>query len=622
MQICSLRATFGKLHDKTLPLAPGLNIIYAPNESGKSTWSRFLSCMLYGVNTRDRSPLADKNRYAPWSGGAMRGRMDFTHEGQSYTVTRDTRRAVAPMGEFRCTVTDTADSVPGISEANLGETLLGVPREVYERSAFIGQNALAINQDAELERRIASLITTGEEDTSYSESCERLKKQLNRRRHNRTGLIPALESDIASLNRQADSLARLNEETAETEFRLSRASQDIEVLQRQQLLWQQIQAQERFRRNREQRQEAEKKLRALYDKAMTANAAMEAHPMHGAEEALLQNRLHPAMPRKPLSAALPAAMLCLSGAGAALLLYFKCPLWSVITTAALAVSGLLLLFLSIDRRKKYTATVAELTAGAADLQQQLNQYRLLRENAVTAVNAAKEYKALFDTIPQVEAPPAGDLPVPSLDAAQVEARLGIAREEVIRLRSRLDTLKGQRQSLGDGASIKAQLQSKQEQLSAAEEEYEALALAISVLGEANAALQNRFSPALGQRAAEIFGRLTAGRYEKVMLSRDFSLQAEAKDDPTMRPIRYLSQGAADQLYLAVRLAICDMVLPRDKSAPLVLDDALLSFDDDRLHAVLDYLAEEAQHRQIILFTCQKREQDYLQSRDGVSMRSL
>ena len=65
-------------------------------------------------------------------------------------------------------------TVPGILAAEAGQYLLGIPREVFLRSAFIGQNALAVDQDAELERRIAALISTGEEDTSYSESYERL----------------------------------------------------------------------------------------------------------------------------------------------------------------------------------------------------------------------------------------------------------------------------------------------------------------------------------------------------------------------------------------------------------------------------------------------------------------
>ena len=186
MEIRKMRATFGNLQDQHLSLQPGLNCIYAPNESGKSTWSHFLRIMLYGLNTRDRGLLADKNRFAPWSGAAMRGQMQVTaSDGTQLTLSRDTRRANAPMGHFTCTYTGTATAVPGIDGQNAGEMLLGVPREVFERSAFIRQSALAVDSDAELERRIAALITTGEEDVSYTEVRDRLKKQLNRRRSNR-----------------------------------------------------------------------------------------------------------------------------------------------------------------------------------------------------------------------------------------------------------------------------------------------------------------------------------------------------------------------------------------------------------------------------------------------------
>ena len=66
-----LEATFGKLDGEILRFAPGLNIITAPNEWGKSTWCAFLMAMLYGVETRSRTTkteIAEKERYAPWSG--------------------------------------------------------------------------------------------------------------------------------------------------------------------------------------------------------------------------------------------------------------------------------------------------------------------------------------------------------------------------------------------------------------------------------------------------------------------------------------------------------------------------------------------------------------------------
>ena len=127
-------------------------------------------------------------------------------------------------------------------------------------------------------------------------------------------------------------------------------------------------------------------------------------------------------------------------------------------------------------------------------------------------------------------------------------------------------------------------------------------------------------PDLCAQAAEIFAKITKGRYQKVLLSRDFALETDSEG--AQRSVQLLSQGAADQLYLAVRLAICDLVLPEEKHVPLILDDALLSFDDDRLHAALDYLLEESESRQILLFTCQKRESAYLDGRKNVTITHL
>ena len=53
MMIKKLDATFGKLEGESLELHDGLNVISAPNESGKSTWCAFVRAMLYGVDSSD-----------------------------------------------------------------------------------------------------------------------------------------------------------------------------------------------------------------------------------------------------------------------------------------------------------------------------------------------------------------------------------------------------------------------------------------------------------------------------------------------------------------------------------------------------------------------------------------
>ena len=115
MQIEQMNATFGRLNGSQLDLQPGLNVICAPNESGKSTWCRFLQNMLYGVPTKERGLLADKNRYAPWSGSPMQGRLLLRSGDARYTLLRETRRTTAPMGDARLTYTGTAVRVGSVA---------------------------------------------------------------------------------------------------------------------------------------------------------------------------------------------------------------------------------------------------------------------------------------------------------------------------------------------------------------------------------------------------------------------------------------------------------------------------------------------------------------------------
>ena len=221
MDFQHIEATFGKLEHRSLSFSKGLNIIEAPNESGKSTLLAFLRVMLYGFPPRERGALADKNRYAPWSLSPMRGTLALTCQKGDITLQRDTARANSPMGRFSAVYTGSGEAVDGLTAADCGETLLGVPCEVYERSAFIRQSSLTVDASAELERRIAALITTGEEGQSFSEASTALKKQLNARKYNKSGRIPALEAEISAQERALEELSQLTRSKRKAEEALA-----------------------------------------------------------------------------------------------------------------------------------------------------------------------------------------------------------------------------------------------------------------------------------------------------------------------------------------------------------------------------------------------------------------
>ena len=725
MHILEMQAAYGRLRGDSLRLEPGLNLIYAPNESGKSTWCSFIRTMLYGLPTRQSGPLADKNRFAPWTGEAMQGRMDLETDGRRWTVLRDTRRASAPMQNFACTYTGTAQPVPEVNGQNLGETLLGVPREVFQRSAFIGQSGLAVSQDPELERRIAALLSTGQEDVSYSESYDRLKKQLNRRRHNKTGLIPQLEQEQARLDDALRRQAELSAQLENAREQQCTAQTRVEELEQRRAQWEALEKQEALRQWREAQEDLARRSQQLtalqqldgnlpdrdtlarmqaqlelleqaggtltqarriaqqrQTEAREAQEAWSAHPLYPNNENQLRQQAEamtaPAGPGKALPIA-AGVLLCAAAAALALL---PAPAKLIAAIGAAAAVGLFLYYMASRRRAAAAAQTVQTRKTA--LQRQTEEYLRLREDALQAEDAARTAAAsaegltqqlqgqLVTLLSQVQPfwpeangadgvrvaltaalrrrealdgaalqvqqaqircdamsrhlpqPPLPDpeetLPRPVLSREQIDAALPQVRNQLREARSRVDSLTGQLRTMDSPESLQAQRDQCTRRLEALQAEYDAIALAMEALTQANTVLQTRFSPALGAETARIFSAITGGRYDKVLLDRNLSLSAQPAGDAMPRALSLLSQGAGDQLYLAVRLAICRMVLPRDKAAPLILDDALANFDDQRLAAALDWLLEESRTRQILLFTCHRREGDYL--RDHAHVISL
>ena len=64
------------------------------------------------------------------------------------------------------------------------------------------------------------------------------------------------------------------------------------------------------------------------------------------------------------------------------------------------------------------------------------------------------------------------------------------------------------------------------------------------------------------------------------------------------------------------------MLPQEQAAPIILDDALANFDDDRCAAALRWLKEKGKHRQILLFTCHSREAGFFAGDSEVSVQRL
>lgn len=191
----------------------------------------------------------------------------------------------------------------------------------------------------------------------------------------------------------------------------------------------------------------------------------------------------------------------------------------------------------------------------------------------------------------------------SLDAAKIAYEYRAAKERFAGTTTRLAQRQGAISMMGERVELEAKAEELTEQLKNAQEQADTVDIAMDALKRADETLRSRFSPQITAEAGELLAALTDGKYPNVLLQPDMRLSVREDDGMLMRPAAAMSCGTSDQMYLALRLAMVRRLLPED--APLILDDTLVNFDDARAALAIRLLKQEAEKRQVILFTCRR-----------------
>lgn len=636
MRIRSATASFGKLENETLRFHEGLNVIHAPNESGKSTWCAFIRAMLYGIDTSERAKkgfLPDKQKYAPWSGAPMEGQMDVIADGCDITIMRTTRLPNAPMQDFKAVYTGTADEVEGLTGSNAGEMLTGVSKEVFRRSAFIGQGAVAVTGGPELEKRINAIVSTGEEETSFSEADERLKAWLRKRRSNRNGELPEIEAKLDEANREleearegARQIGELEEALKEYEKECGRLEAEVAEARKQQRKTA-LEKLDQSDRELEAKRKNYEELSAVYSGKrealrnsrlgmISAEDAAEKTSEDAERYADLADRAEAAKGASPL-----LFIVCLVVAAALAAVYAaKHILILIIAAGGVCLLGIWAALSYINRRNSSRETEEE-------KRQILRKYSVSDPEEIRKI--AEEHARIVSELKEAERRlrSAGEdyngsrlaqaeIRKRAIDALDFSAEgvgeasaltdlLRAAREKKAAAERDLARLRGRLEHIGDSVVIESSIAYLEDRYETVSGEYDVIELAEKVLREADQEIQNRFSPRLGELAAEYMSVLTGGKYDSVMISKDFSAMAKESGGSIARGSEYLSAGTLDLLYLAVRLAVCELALPEGENCPLIIDDALVNLDEERTAKAMELLGEIARSRQVILFSCRE-----------------
>ena len=608
---------FGKFHDRTFIFSDGINILYGKNESGKSTLHSFLRAMLFGME-RARGRAAKTDFYAhfePWFGdGAYGGALKFTETGHVYRLERNFSRNPLDLA-----IVDETDGreIPE-PQVFLSKLLGNLNVTAFDNTVSIGQ--MKSSTDAglvnELKNYIANMNTSGNMSLNITKACDYLKDQ--RRAFERQIVQDAAKNYAANMAEirkieemlsSADYVNRIPELTESKEA----AAAALESLQKEkERLLQTKAADEQNLRSR--RFEGREEINNFRNEASS-----------GLREVLAARGV--AASRWP---GILESVFALSTA-----VFMAVCFWFSRQTSESTFSheGLSGLPLPLNRIFFFIGALCALGC----------VFSFVTISSRKKAAAAAENRFL-DTLrghfPELLPPPGctDDELRASMDKLQTEtdALLDLCSEAdqseklLLEIDTRLGKLK--EQQTGTDSALAAQqksqweLERQLEHLSNLKNEasalktviaendrlrteIEAIDIARDTMTRLSTTIRDSFGLYLNRNASELIAGITGGIYTSLSIDQDLnvSLNTEKK----LVPLEQVSSGTMDQVYLALRLASADLMRQDGVQLPLFLDDSFVNYDEDRLRTVLKWLPETFPDRQILVFSCHRREAQLL-----------
>ncbi len=142
-----------------------------------------------------------------------------------------------------------------------------------------------------------------------------------------------------------------------------------------------------------------------------------------------------------------------------------------------------------------------------------------------------------------------------------------------------------------------------------------LLIARRLLETAIATWESRSQPEVYRRASKLLELMTGGKWVRISLTPEGKLVATDAVRNSRTP-RELSLGTCQQLYLALRIALLMCADNVGSSIPIMADDILVNFDSERRAGAAQALAQLANRRQVILFTCHEEVVEAMSAADA------
>lgn len=612
---------YGKLKNKEINLEKNINIIYGENESGKSTLLNYIKNIFYGISkNKNGKEISDYEKYKPWIGEEFSGRIKYElNNGEEYEIFRDFNKKNPKVlnGNLEDISKDFNIDKKDGSQFFYEQT--GIDENMYLSTIMTEQQEVVLDGQEQnvLVQKLANIMGTGEDSTSYKKVLDRLnKKQIEEVGTSRTQDRPINLVNIKLKNNEFDKkaiLAELESKTINKEDKnnlqqkllneeiKNRAIREINFLAKNC----ELELEKNNLKNNIKKENEEKinKLNNNKNELLKNNSQIN----------LEKEKINKLNNKKNKIFLLLFIILIIINIFSFLFIKNKIINYLFISLIPIFV----ILYILLRPKNKNIKKVDEkINSIKNEVNLINNQIKLLEEENIKKINEIeneknniilninKEKEKIKNKYNNIEINKIINL----INKENIEKELEYSNNKINEYKLEISKIDLEEKNILPKKEKLIKLEEEQEELQERLKELNEKNLCFNLtrelLEKAYEKMKTSVTPKFTENLSKNISIISNGKYNKVGLNDENGLMVEQENGDYL-PAYRLSVGTIDQLYLSLRLSMVDDI--SKESMPIILDEAFAYFDTKRLENILKYLAEKSEQNQILIFTCTKRE---------------
>ena len=631
--------SYGKLKNKEINLENKINLIYGKNEAGKSTIINFINDMFYGtLKNKKGKKISNFDKYKPWVGEDFSGKIDYELDNNSkYEIFRDfNKKNPIIYNEQKEDISKefNIDKAKG-NEFFYEQTK--IDEDLFLSTIAINQNEIILEKDKQdvLIQKIANMIGTGTDNTSFKLAIDRInRRQLNEigSKQSREKPINIVEKNIENLTTEKQKLSEyedykfeIEEEENNLEKIISEEEEEKDFLneikkinEKKQSENEKINIKEKFleeNRNKINLINNEVEKIKKNNKNIIENNAQKNNKIKNNKNKKIINKLN-----------LFLIILILINIIQFIFIKNKLKYIFLYTIPAYLIFYIFFILNNNKKIKNYEKIENNnLEKINNEINNLISEKNIIEKNSINLENEINELKNKNNLLFNLEIEKIKNNYLKKLEKNKIFNFINLNNLEKINFeienvqknlnnnKLKLHSLeldeKNIEPNLNKLAKIEEDLVYNNEKKETLEKLNKSMNLAKEILEESYEKMRNSVSPKFTEELSNNISKITNGKYKNIGFNEEIGLVVELENGNYVSASN-LSIGTIDQLYLSLRLSIINEL--SKEIVPIFLDETFAFFDDERLENILKYLNDGFNDRQIIIFSCTKREKNILE----------